>query len=165
MLLRRRWTFVCALSAALSGIGAEIFGLASFIPPLVGVGGWFALAVDVGPFSRVFGVDLEPLFNIELCIGNDGLDRTFRFAVAAIDTLVGMDDQHVLALVEAILGANHDTVLQFALDTALGDDIGHGPLRREPAVLITELMWIRRECVATLVPECPLVAISGLFEC
>ena len=149
MLLRRRWTFVCALSAALSGIGAEIFDLAGFIPPLVGVGGWFALAVDVGPFSRVFGVDLEPPINIELCTGNYGLDRTFRFAVAAIDTLVRVDHQHVLALVEAIHGANHDTVHQFALDTALGDDIGHDPLRGEPAVLITELMWIRRKSVAS----------------
>ena len=89
MPLRRRWTLVCALSAALSGIGTEIFGLAGFIPPLVGVGGWFALAVDVGPFSRVFGVDLEPPIDIELCTGNDGLDRTFRFAVAAIDTRPG----------------------------------------------------------------------------
>ena len=119
-----------------TGIGAEIFGLADFIPPRIGVGGWFALEVDVGPFSRVFSVDLEPSVDIELCIGNDGLDRAFRFAVAAIDTLVRVDHQHVLALVEAIHGANHDTVHQFALDTALGDDIGHGPLRREPAVLI-----------------------------
>ena len=128
--------FLCALSAALSGIGAEIFDLAGFIPPLVGVGGWFAHAVDVGPFFRVFGVDLEPFLGVGLGIGNDGFDRAFRFADAAIDTLVRMDHQHVLALVEAIHGANHDTVHQFALDTALGDDIGHGPLRREPAVLI-----------------------------
>ena len=149
MLLRRRWTFVCALSTALSGIGAETFGLAGFIPPLVGVGGWFALAVDVGPFSRVLGVDLEPPIDIELCTGNDGLDRTFRFAVAAIDTLVRVDHQHVPAFVEAIHGTNHDTVHQFALDTALGDDIGHDPLRGEPAVLITELMWIRRKSVAS----------------
>ncbi len=132
--------FLCALSAALSGIGAEIFDLAGFSPPRVGVRGCFAPAVDVGPFSRVFGVDLEPPVDIELCIGNDGLDRAFRFAIAAIDTLVRVDHQHGLALVEAIRGANHDTVHQFALDTALGDDIGHGPLRREPAILITELM-------------------------
>ena len=130
-------------------MGAEIFGLAGFIPPRVGVGGRYALAADVGPFSRVFGVDLEPPVDIELGIGNDGLDRAFRFAVATIDTLVRVDHQHVLALVEAIHGANHDTIHQFALDTALGDDIGHGPLRHEPAVLITEFMWLRRKYVAS----------------
>ena len=124
MPLRRR-TLVCALSAALSGIGAETFGLAGFIPPLVGVGGWFAFAIDVGPFSRVFGVDLEPPIDIELCTGNDGLDRTFRFAVAAIDTLVRVDHQHVLALVEAILGANHDTVHQFALNAVFINYVSH----------------------------------------
>ena len=75
MPLRRRWTLVCAQSAALSGIGAEIFGLAGFIPPLVGVGGWFALAVDVRPFFRVFGVDVEPFLGVGLGIGNDCLDR------------------------------------------------------------------------------------------
>ena len=137
MLLRRRWTFVCALSTALSGIGAEIFGLAGFIPPLVGVGGWFALAVDVGPFFRVFSVDVEPFLGVGLGIGNDGLDRAFRFADAAIDTLVRVDHQHILALVEAIHRANFNTVHQFALDAALDDNIGHGPLLREPAALIT----------------------------
>ena len=101
------------------GIGTKIFGLAGFIPPLVGVGEWFALAFDVGPFYRVFGVDLEPPVDIELCIGNDGLDRALRFAVAAIDTLVRVDHQHVLPLVEIIHGANLDAVHQFALDTAL----------------------------------------------
>ncbi len=89
------------------------------VTPGVGVGEWLALAFDVGPFPRVFGVDLEPPVDIELCIGNDGLDRAFRFAVAAIDTLVRVDYQHVLALVETIHGANLDAVHQFALDTAL----------------------------------------------
>ena len=144
MPLRRR-TLVCALSAALSGIGAEIFGLAGFIPPLVGVCGWFALAVDVGLFFRVFGVDVEPFLGVGLGIGNDGLDRAFRLADAAIDAFVGVDDQHVLALVETIHGANLDTVHQFALDAALDDNIGRGTFRCEPAVLITELMWIRRK--------------------
>ena len=128
MPLRRR-TLVCALSAALSGIGAEIFGLAGFIPPLVGVGGWFALAVDVGPFFRVFGVDVEPFLGVGLGIGNDGLDPAFRFSDAAIDAFFGMDDQHVLAFVETIDGAHFDAIHQFAFDAVLVDDVGHGFLR------------------------------------
>jgi len=50
------------------------------------------------------------------------------FTVTAIGTLVRMGHPHVLALVETIYGANHDTVHQFTLDTTLGNDIGHGPL-------------------------------------
>ena len=42
----------------------------------------------------------------------------------AIDTFVGMDDQHVLALVKAIHGADLHTIHQLAFDAALVDDIG-----------------------------------------
>jgi hypothetical protein len=36
-----------------------------------------------------------------------------------------MDDEHVLALVEAIDGANLDAIHVFAADAVLGDDVGH----------------------------------------
>jgi hypothetical protein len=39
--------------------------------------------------------------------------------------LVGIEDKHVLALVEAIHGADFDAVHVLALDASLGHDIGH----------------------------------------
>jgi hypothetical protein len=40
-----------------------------------------------------------------------------------------MDDQHVLALVEAVHGADLDAVGIFALDAGFSDDVGHPRLR------------------------------------
>jgi hypothetical protein len=40
-----------------------------------------------------------------------------------------MDDQHVLALVKAIHGADFDAVGIFAFDAGFGDDVGHPGLR------------------------------------
>jgi hypothetical protein len=43
----------------------------------------------------------------------------------AIDTFVGMDDQHVLALVKAIHGVDFYTIHQLTFDATLIDYIGH----------------------------------------
>jgi hypothetical protein len=55
-----------------------------------------------------------------------------------------MDDEHVLAFVEAVDGADLDAIHVLALDAILGDDIGHDddwsllwpghPARRPPAL-------------------------------
>jgi hypothetical protein len=45
--------------------------------------------------------------------------------LAVIDALVGVDYQHVFALVEAIHGADFDAVHVFAFDAIVVDDIGH----------------------------------------
>jgi len=71
---------------------------------------------------------LEPALGVRL----DGVDRAFRLAHPAVDTLVRMDNQHVLALVETVDGANFHAVHVLALDAGFSDDIGH---RRRPAVL------------------------------
>ena len=42
----------------------------------------------------------------------------------AINAFVRMDDEHVLALVEAVHGAHFDTVHGFAANAALVDDVG-----------------------------------------
>ena len=54
------------------------------------------------------------------------LSRTFRLAHAAVDALVGMDDEHVLAFVEAVDRTHLHAVHVFALDAVVGDDEGHG---------------------------------------
>jgi hypothetical protein len=37
-----------------------------------------------------------------------------------------MNDEHVLALVETVHGANLDAIHQFASDAVIADDVGHG---------------------------------------
>jgi hypothetical protein len=50
---------------------------------------------------------------------------TFGLAHAAVDTFIGMNDQHVFALVEAINGTDVHAVRVLALDAAFRDNEGH----------------------------------------
>ena len=52
----------------------------------------------------------DPLREIALGVGQDRLDRALGLADAAIDAFVGVDDEHVLALVEAVDRAHLDAV-------------------------------------------------------
>src|SRR3546814_4121021 len=69
---------------------------------------------------------LKPLLKPVFGVRKDRLGRAFRLAHTAIDAFIGVDDQHVLALVEAIHGANLDAIHIFAADAGVGDHIGHG---------------------------------------
>ena len=51
--------------------------------------------------------------------GADGLART------AVDTLVGLDVEHAIALVDAVDGALVDAGAIFEIDAGLGDDVCH----------------------------------------
>src|SRR3954468_19266056 len=95
-----------------------------------GVGRLVLLLGDVGPALGVFGVYLEPLLQPGLGVRLDGVRGTFGFADAAVDALVGMDDQHVLALVEAVDGADLNAVGIFAFDAGFSDDVSHPILRK-----------------------------------
>ena len=44
----------------------------------------------------------------------------------AINAFIRVNDEHVLALIEAIDRANLDTIHVFALDAGIDDNIGHG---------------------------------------
>src|SRR5512132_1239449 len=114
--------------AAGSGVAAEELFLARLAVPFFRVGRRLSFPRDVRPGLGIFGVQSQPVLVPRLGVRNDRLDRALRFAHAAIDALVGMDDEHVLALVEAIDGAYFDAVHELASDTALGDDVGHAPL-------------------------------------
>ena len=87
------------------------------------------LRVMLGQALRVVAVELQPLLGLGLGVGQDRLDRAFRLAHAAVDALVGVDDQHVLALVEAVHGADLDAVHVLAPDAGFGDHVGHRSLR------------------------------------
>ena len=91
------------------------------------------LTGQVWPFFRIVAIEFQKLFGAGIHVGDDGVDRAFRFADAAIDAFVGVDDQHVLALVKTVDRAYLDAVGVFAFDADIGDDEGHGtstPFRR-----------------------------------
>src|SRR5437879_19208 len=90
-------------SLTFSRIGTEkLVELAVDALPLIGIGRRIAFARDVRPRRGVLAVDVEPFLGDGLAIGHNGLGGTFRLAYPAIDTFVGVNDEHVLALVEAV---------------------------------------------------------------
>ena len=56
--------------------------------------------------------------------GEDRFRGTLGNADTAVDALVGVYDEHVLAFVEAVHGTNFHAVGVFALDTIFSDDVG-----------------------------------------
>ena len=102
-----------------------LFQLIGYALPGLGVGGGLFLLRDIGPDFRKIRVELQQVLQARFGVRLDRFDRTFRFAHSAIDAFVGMDDKHVLALVEAIHGAYLDAVHVFALDATFDNDIGH----------------------------------------
>src|SRR5690606_3354354 len=114
---------------ALAGLGREMgVELARHAVPRLGVGGRLLLLGYVRPFRGIVGVDLQPFLEAGIGIGLDRLGRAFRLAHAAVDALVGVDDEHVLALVEAIDRTDLDAVHILALDAIVRDNIGHRAL-------------------------------------
>jgi hypothetical protein len=79
---------------------------------------------NIWPHFRVFRIQGQPFLKSWLGVGLDRIDRTFRLAHPAIDAFVRVDDEHVLALVEAIHGAHFDAVHGFAANAAPIDDVG-----------------------------------------
>src|SRR5438132_421448 len=55
----------------------------------------------------------------------DRLDRALGLAGAAVDALLGIDDEHPAGLVDAVDRADVDARLVFDVDAGLGDDVGH----------------------------------------
>src|SRR5687768_2713885 len=112
---------------ALPGLRRKVLlELAGDFLPRVGIRRRGALARDVRPLDREIGVQLEPLLGLRVGVGQDRLRRALGLAHAAVDALVGMDHEHVLALVEAIHRAHLDAVHVLALDAVFGDDVSHG---------------------------------------
>jgi hypothetical protein len=85
----------------------------------------FAFDGYVGPHFGVGRVELKPLFQARFGVGPNGIGRTFGLANSAVDALVGVDDEHIFALVKAIHGADLDAIHILAADASFGDDVGH----------------------------------------
>ena len=79
---------------------------------------------NIWPDFRVFRIQRQPFLKPRLGVGLDRVDRALRLAHPAIDALVRVDDEHVLALVEAVHGAHFDAVHGFAANATLVDDVG-----------------------------------------
>src|SRR3984957_5182310 len=131
---RQRWahaTVACLVSKmrqrtekrpilAFARLFAEIlFKLVFFVLEIVGVGGSLALAGDVRPVVGQAAVELQPLLQALFRIGQDRVGRALRFTHPAIDAFVGIDDKHVVTLVEAVHGADFNAVHVLALDASL----------------------------------------------
>ena len=126
------WAFLYIFSilVARTGFWRKIFFVFRFfIFEGVSVAGGGFLSRDVRPSFREFPVYFQPLLSSRLCIWLDRINRTLGLANTAVDTLVGMDDEHILAFIEAVDRTNLNAIGVFALDTVFIDDVGHASFR------------------------------------
>ena len=113
-------------SVALPRLRGEIlFELVGDTIEGLGIIGCVALDRDVGPDGGILRIEFDPILDARLAVRKDRFGRAFRLADAAIDAFIGIDDEHVLALVEAIDRADLDAIHVFAADAGFGDDVGH----------------------------------------
>ena len=108
------------------------------------------------------GVEHMPGFDARLVAGLDGLGGAFGLAYAAVDALVRIDHQHVLAFVEAVDRTHGDAVHVLAADAAVGDEISHAP---DPSLIAANLAEARHlvgQLVALSHGPFPAPAISPL---
>jgi hypothetical protein len=125
------------LLVAFTGIGAEVFcELVRHIHKSISIGRRWLLLGDVGPNLRILTVQVEPTLSIRVRVRLDRVDWALRFAHPAIDALVGMYDEHVLAFVEAVHGANLDAVGVFAPDAGFVDDVSHMDILEQNGQLV-----------------------------
>src|SRR5689334_706519 len=114
-----------------AGVRRKIFlELAVHPVELLGALGRFFLLSYVPRPLGILRIHFQPLLEPSPGTRLDGVGGAFRLAHAAVDALVRMDDQHVLALVETIYRANLDAVGVLALDAGFSDDVSHPTLRK-----------------------------------
>ena len=79
---------------------------------------------NIWPDFRVFRIQRQPFLKPRLGVGLDRIDRAFRLADPAIDAFVRVNDEHVLALVEAVHWTHFDAIHDFTANAAVVDDVG-----------------------------------------
>src|SRR5947207_8643786 len=79
---------------------------------------------NIWPDSFVLSIQRHPFLKPGFAISLDSINGALRFANATVDAFVRMDDEHILALVEAVHGAHLDAVHGFAANAAIVDDVG-----------------------------------------
>jgi hypothetical protein len=73
----------------------------------------------------IITVQLHPTLRRGIGVGDNGAGGALRLTHAAVNALIGMDNQHIFALKKAIDGTNADAIHVFATDAGFGNDIGH----------------------------------------
>src|SRR3954462_8730123 len=97
-------------ASSLTWIRGEKFALVRLVLPFIGIIGRRAFACDIWPRLRKFQVALQPWRRPIIAVRKDRLRWTLRFAHAAINTLIGMDHQHVRTDIKAVHRADLDAV-------------------------------------------------------
>src|SRR6516165_10572704 len=118
------WALTLPASITRAGIWREVLEFARLPLPLLRVGRGRFFDRNIWPDFRVFRIQRQPFLKPRLGVSFDRVVWAFRLADSAIDAFVRVDDEHVLALVEAVHGAHVDAVHAFAANTALVDDEG-----------------------------------------
>ena len=114
----------------MSGVLAEmLFKFIGDVPPFVGICRRFALPRDIGPRLGKFSIHIDLFLRTIIRIRMDCLYGAFRLTHPTIDAFIGMDDQHVLTLVEAVHWTYFYAIHELALDAGFVDDISHTVLR------------------------------------
>ena len=93
--------------------------------PGVGIFWRIALLQNDRPGLGVLAVEVNPARRRSLYIGQNGLSWAFWLADAAVNALVRMDDEHILAFIKAVHRADFDAILVLAADAGVGDNVGH----------------------------------------
>jgi len=86
----------------------------------------FAL-IDVWPDLGEFLIKRVELILLwfQVVFVQDGIGRTFGLTQTTVNALVGMNDEEIRALIEAIYRANIHTVRVFTANAVFGYQIGH----------------------------------------
>src|SRR5207302_215808 len=150
------YTTALGLSASITRarIWREVLEFVRLPLPLLRVGRGRFFDRNIWPDFRAFRIQRQPFLKPRLGVRLDRVDRAFRHADPAIDAFVRVDDEHVLALVEAVHGAHVDAVHDFAANTTLVDDEG------QSSVLSAD----RSGELISMVLVCPRGARSPFFE-
>ena len=108
-----------------AGSAFQVLQLVGGAVPVVGVFKRRLAAGDGRPVGRLLGVDGDEVFLIarHVFFGDNGFCRAFRHADGTVDTLVGIDDEHVGTFPEAVHRAYIDAVGVFAADAIIEHDV------------------------------------------
>jgi hypothetical protein len=120
----RAESFTGYYSIPCSGLGRKILEFVWLSIPLLPISWRRLFNHNIRPDFRVFRIQRQPFLKPRFGISLDRVDWALRLANTAIDAFVRVDDQHVLALVEAIHRAHLDAVHRFATNTVIVDDVG-----------------------------------------
>lgn len=95
--------------------------------PFGGIVGWWFTGGNDRPLLGQFFVQLKKLFLAlgDIILGDNRLDRTFRFAQGAINTFFRIDYEEVGSFVKAINRAYIDTVHVFTPDAVFKNNKRH----------------------------------------